>query len=109
MTAATPTLNLERQERGDGRFLTIMSVVIAAAGVGRLLPLPLLGHWAPIGILFGLLVLVAMGMLADIRSLRGAHPAYLWGAGVLIAAQILTVPIASSAPAVWLTAQIGRS
>jgi hypothetical protein len=90
------------------RLMLCATIMIAAGGVGRLMPLPLLGPWAPIGILFGLLVFVAIGMLVDVRNTQRIHPAYLWGAGVICAAQILIVPMASTAPVLWITAQMAR-
>lgn len=76
-------------------MLTAMSY-LSGPGLGRLLPMPLFipDAWR---IMVGVtLIFPVIGMIADKRRHGRVHPAYFWGVGAIIVAQIIADLIAYS-------------
>jgi len=69
---------------------------LTGPGLGRLLPMPLFMPWAWYVAVFGPLIFVAAGMLADRRRYGQVHPAWWWGVGIIVGIQILADLIAYS-------------
>lgn len=85
-----------------------MAFVIGPA-FGRLLPMPLLVPFSAWAVFAALMVLPAVGMWADRRRTGRVHPAWLWGAGTMAAAQAAMSLIAFSpvGHAIYATATAG--
>jgi hypothetical protein len=82
-----------------------MTVVIAPA-LGRILPLPLLGMWAPVGVYVAAMLYVVAGMVFDTRARGSIHPAYWWTTAaqtLIVAATMIAGPSAAvTALAAWI-------
>jgi len=66
---------------------------------GRLLPMPFLIPWAGQIVFAALLIFPIAGVIADKRRSGRVHPAWAWGIGVMLLAQISIDLLAHSAPA----------
>ncbi|WP_242181928.1 hypothetical protein [Sphingomonas sp. CARO-RG-8B-R24-01] len=85
------------------RLMLCGAVVVMTPGVGRLLPLPLMGTWILWSIWLVMAVYVAVAMAFDVLTRGRVHPAYLWGFGAITAAIALMRPLAFSPPLLSLT------
>lgn len=72
-----------------------MSLLLGPA-LGRLLPMPLLAPWAWEADLAACLIFPIVGLIWDARRTGAAHPAWLWGLGVMAACLLLTEAITYS-------------
>ena len=79
------------------RLMCCAMASLTGPGFGRLLPMPFLIPWGWwISAVAMPMIFILIGMVRDQRGYRRVHPAWLWGAGVLIASQILADAIAYS-------------
>jgi len=88
------------------RLMLCASIQIMTPGVGRLLPLPLLGTWIIWSIWLIMLVFIGIAMTYDLFARRRVHPAYLWGFGAITLSVALMRPLAFTPPMLALTAAL---
>ena len=88
------------------RLMLCASIQIMTPGVGRLLPLPLLGTWIIWSIWLIMLVFIGIAMTYDLFTRRRVHPAYLWGFGAITLSVALMRPLAFTPPMLALTAAL---
>ena len=67
--------------------------LLLAPGVGRLLPMPFIQPWAWEATFAVTLLFPLAGIWADLRRSGRAHPAWMWGIGVMAAVFLLTQAI----------------
>jgi hypothetical protein len=72
--------------------------MLTGPAFGRLLPMPFLIPWAGHAVFAALVILPLVGVIADIRRSGRAHPAWVWGIGTLVFAEILMTVLSYSAP-----------
>lgn len=90
-------IRLRRQTDWHKRLHICGMTAIMGPGLGRLLPLPLMGpHAFDIAVLAGLIFPVA-GMIRDLRRDSRAHPAWYWGICAIVAVIPVTHLVAYSA------------
>lgn len=85
------------------RLMFCAMAILTGPGLGRLLPMPLLvpNAWR---IIVGLTLLFpVIGMIADLRRNGRVHPAWFWGAGAIVAAQLVGDLVAYSSVGVAIT------
>ncbi len=88
------------------RLMLCGAIQVMSPGVGRLLPLPLLGSWIIWTICLLLVIYVAAAMIYD-RVTRGrVHPAYYWGLATIVLTAAVMRPLAFSPPVLALTAAL---
>jgi len=78
------------------RLMLCASIVVIAPGLERALPIPDMGpNWPSMtdGLI---LVLAAAGPIVDLVTRRKIHPAYVWGVGAILFAQIAVDLITAS-------------
>lgn len=85
------------------RLMLCGAIFVMTPGVGRLLPLPLMGTWILWSIWLVMAVYVGVAMAFDILSRGKVHPAYLWGFGAITATVALMRPLAYSPLVLSLT------
>lgn len=85
------------------RLMLCGAIQVMTPGLGRLIPLPLLGDWMLWGVWAGMMPFMAAAMLYDVASRGRVHPAYLWGFGTITLAVAMMRPIANTAPMLALT------
>lgn len=85
------------------RLMLCGAVQVMTPGVGRLLPLPLMGTWILWSIWLVMALYLAAAMAYDIATRGKVHPAYVWGAGVITVTVALMRPLAFSPPVLALT------
>ena len=85
------------------RLMLAGAIQVMTPGLGRLLPLPLMGTWMLWGIWAGMLPFMAAALIYDLRTRGKVHPAYYWGFGAITLAVALMRLIAFSAPMLALT------
>lgn len=90
-------ISLRARSDWHRRLMCCAMAALTGPGIGRLLPMPFLIPWgwwvASVAVP---LVFAVIGIVADRRRLGKVHPAWLWGAGLLIASQVLADVIAYS-------------
>lgn len=85
------------------RLMFCAMAILTGPGLGRLLPMPLLvpNAWR---IIVGLTLLFPLiGMIADLRRSGRVHPAWLWGAGAIVAVQAVGDLVAYSGLGIAIT------
>ncbi|WP_421736679.1 hypothetical protein [Caulobacter sp.] len=88
---------LRRNGAWHKRLMLCATILLTWPALGRLPPLRELGLSMIIPAATGLLILLALiGPAHDLATRRRVHPAYLWGVGLIIAAQPLHGLIAAS-------------
>lgn len=70
--------------------------MLLGPGLGRLLPMPLLAPWAWEATMAASLLFPAAGMIWDFRRNGRIHPAWVWGAAVMIGTVVVTEAITYS-------------
>lgn len=87
-----------RRDTGWHRRLMYCGMaILCGPGIGRLLPMPLFIPYAwYVSIFLPLVLFVGIGMLADKRRYGRIHRAWLWGAGIPVAVQVIADLIAYS-------------
>ncbi len=95
----TAAVLLRKQAAWHKRLMLCATVLLAWPAIGRLSPLRSFGLSGIIPASIVLLILLALvGPAFDLVTRRRIHPAYLWGVGLIIAAQPLHALIAASPP-----------
>jgi hypothetical protein len=87
---------LRRQTDWHRRLHFCGMTLLLGPGFGRLLPGPLLMHWAWEAIMLACLAFPAAGMVADLRRDGRVHPAWKWGVAAIIGSVLLTEAITYS-------------
>lgn len=85
------------------RLMLCGAIQVMTPGVGRLLPLPLMGTWIIWGIWAVMLIYMGVAMTYDLRTRGKVHPAYFWGFGAITLSVALMRPIAFTPPMLSLT------
>jgi hypothetical protein len=85
------------------RLMLCGAIQVMTPGVGRLLPLPLLGTWIIWTIWAVILVYAAVAVTYDLVTRGKVHPAYLWGFGAITLAVALMRPLAFTPPVLAAT------
>jgi hypothetical protein len=88
------------------RLMLCGAIMVMTPGVGRLLPLPLLGTWIVWSIWLVMFVYMSAAMIYDLATRGRIHPAYGWGFGAITLATALIRPLAFTAPMLTLTARL---
>lgn len=89
---------LRRDAAWHKRLMLCGTIMVMSPALGRLLPLPLLGPWSTWAVSGGLLVYVVVAMLYDKAARGRVHPAYAWGAGSIVLAQLLIAGLSFTPP-----------
>ncbi|MFT3976585.1 MAG: hypothetical protein QM688_05650 [Sphingomonas bacterium] len=101
-------IGFRRRADWHPRLMHCAAVNLIAPAFGRLLPMPLLGPWGPLGILGMIVLYIGMGALFDLVVRRSVHRAWWWGLGATIAVNLAVVPIAGTAPVRALTGFLAK-
>jgi hypothetical protein len=88
------------------RLMLCGAIQVMTPGVGRLLPMPLLGSWSLWVIWLVMTVYLAAAMIYDLATRGKVHPAYFWGFGTITLAVAVMRPLAFSPPVLALTAAL---
>lgn len=75
---------VRRQAAWHKRLMVCGTILVMSPALGRILPMPLLGKFAPLALFASMAVFVIAGMLYDLRLRGRIHPAYDWGGGVVV-------------------------
>ncbi|KUO57687.1 MAG: hypothetical protein APF78_05005 [Sphingomonadales bacterium BRH_c3] len=100
---AFASLRARRYSGWHRRLMFGGMAILTGPGLGRLLPLPLMMPYAWRITIAATLIFPIIGMIADWRRSGKVHPAWLWGAGLILGAQILGSFIAYTSLGVSLT------
>lgn len=101
---------IRRRNRPDWHkrlMLCAMTLVISPA-LGRILPMPLLGFWAPVGVYVASMLYLVAGMVFDTRARGSIHSAYWWGTAALTITVLVVMIGGHSAPIIHLADAIAR-
>lgn len=85
------------------RLMLCGAIEVMTPGIGRLIPLPLLGKGALWAIWGAQLLFVGAAMIHDRRTRGRIHHAYYWGFGAITIGTALVRPLAFTAPMLALT------
>ena len=85
------------------RLMLCGAIEVMTPGLGRLIPLPLLGGWGLWVIWAAQLLFVAAAAIHDLRARGRIHHAYHWGFGTITLSTALIRPIAFTPPMLALT------
>ena len=88
------------------RLMLCGALQVMTPGLGRLVPLPLLGTWMLWGIWLAMMVFASAAVIYDLVTRGKVHPAYYWGLGAITLAVALMRPLAFSPPMLALTAAL---
>jgi hypothetical protein len=88
------------------RLMLCGALQVMTPGLGRILPLPLLGTWTLWAIWLAVMVFASAGVIYDLVTRGKVHPAYYWGLGTITLAVALMRPLAFSPPMLALTAAL---
>ncbi|BCA63939.1 hypothetical protein HMP09_3173 [Sphingomonas sp. HMP9] len=89
---------LRKQAAWHKRLMLCGTILVMSPALGRILPMPLLGKFAPLAVFASMAVYVIAGMIFDLRLHGKIHPAYFWGGGVLAVTNVLVGPLGFSPP-----------
>lgn len=99
-------LVLRRDGATHKRLMLAATLLVMGPAWGRLLPMPLMGVWNTWAVTGAVLVYMAGCALYD-RATRGSvHPAWGWGFGVVMLAQILVATAPYTPPVLNLVARL---
>ncbi|WP_139226902.1 hypothetical protein [Sphingomonas sp. OK281] len=93
---------LRKQAAWHKRLMLCGTILVMSPALGRILPMPLLGQFAPLAVFASMAVYVIVGMIFDLRLRGRIHPAYYWGGGVLVVTNVLVGPLGFSPPVLRL-------
>ncbi len=79
---------LRRQTQWHRRLLYCGTATIMGPSFGRLLPVPFMIPWVGWGIFAAIMLFPLAGVIFDLRQRGKVHPAWWWGIGVMVAAQL---------------------
>lgn len=90
-------ISLRRRTDWHRRLMLSSMAVLTGPGFGRLLPTPLFipWSWTMVAVIFPL-IFPLIGMIYDRRRAGRIHPAWLWGAGAIVATHVASEIIAYS-------------
>ena len=97
---------LRRRAAWHKRLMLCGTILVMSPALGRILPMPLLGTFAPTAVFAFMAMYVIAGMLLDVRLRGNVHPAYYWGGGVVAVTQALVGPLGVSPPVLRLVAHL---
>ena len=97
---------LRKQAAWHKRLMLCGTILVMSPAVGRILPMPLLGQFAPLAVFASMAVYVIAGMIFDLRLRGKIHPAYYWGGGVLVVTNVLVGPLGFSPPVLRLVERL---
>ncbi len=103
---AFASLRARRYSGWHRRLMVCAMAILTGPGFGRLLPLPLMIPHAWRVTIAATLIFPLIGMIADYRRDGKIHPAWLWGVGCVLVAQIVADLIAYSPFGISLTQQL---
>ena len=85
------------------RLMLCGAFQVMTPGLGRMVPLPLLGTWGLWTIWLVMACFASAAMIYDMVTRGKVHPAYLWGFGTITLAVAVMRPLAFSPPMLALT------
>lgn len=94
LTAAA--IHFRRQTDWHRRLHFCGMALLLGPGFGRLLPMPLLQPYAFEATFLALMIFPLVGIASDLRRSGRAHPAWLWGIGVMVGSVIVTQAVTYS-------------
>ena len=94
----TAAIARRRNTQSHRRLMIAATVVLMEPALGRLLPMPFIGIWGPIGERAIQLAVLGIGMRHDLRLRAEIHPAWYWGAASVLLAQ-LSISALAACPA----------
>lgn len=97
---------LRRQAAWHKRLMLCGTILVMSPALGRILPMPLLGAFAPLAVFASMAVFVIAGMIYDLRLRGRIHPAYYWGGGVVVVTNCLVGPLGFSPPVLRLVERL---
>ncbi|PTW45983.1 hypothetical protein C8J25_106236 [Sphingomonas faeni] len=97
---------LRKQAAWHKRLMLCGTILVMSPALGRILPMPLLGQFAPLAVFASMAVYVIVGMIFDLRLRGKIHPAYYWGGGVLVVTNVLVGPLGFSPPVLRLVERL---
>ncbi len=97
---------LRKQAAWHKRLMLCGTILVMSPALGRILPMPLLGKFAPLAVFASMAVYVIAGMIFDLRLRGKIHPAYYWGGGVLVVTNVLVGPLGFSPPVLRLVERL---
>jgi len=97
---------LRKQAAWHKRLMLCGTILVMSPALGRILPMPLLGQFAPLAVFASMAVFVIAGMIFDLRLRGKIHPAYYWGGGVLVVTNVLVGPLGFSPPVLRLVERL---
>lgn len=97
---------LRRRADWHKRLMLCGTILVMSPALGRILPMPLLGAFAALGVFATMGLYVLAGMAYDLKTRGRVHPAYWWGAGVLVVTQALVGPLGFSPPVLRLVERL---
>ncbi len=80
---------MRKQADWHKRLMLGGTIVLIGPGLGRFVPVPLIGDHISYMLFPGHLLFFAVAIAYDLRARRKMHPAYLWGLGVLVTVTLL--------------------
>jgi hypothetical protein len=95
LTAAA--IVLRKRTQWHRRLMFCGMAILLGPGFGRLLPMPLFIPHAGWGVFVAIILFPLAGMIRDLRATSRVHPAWWWGAGTIVAMQVL-IDIISFSP-----------
>jgi len=97
---------LRKQAAWHKRLMLCGTILVMSPALGRLLPMPQLGNFAPLAVFASMAVFVIAGMIFDLRVRGKIHPAYYWGGRVLVVTNVLVGPLGFSPPVLRLVERL---
>ena len=97
---------LRKQAAWHKRLMLCGTILVMSPALGRILPMPLLGQFAPLAVFASMAVFVIVGIIFDLRLRGKIHPAYYWGGGVLVVTNVLVGPLGFSPPVLRLVERL---
>jgi hypothetical protein len=98
---------MRRQTQWHRRLMFCGMAVLTGPGFGRLLPMPFLIPWGAWAVFAAVMLFPIAGVVRDLRSGGRVHPAWWWGIGAIVGAQLTMDLIANSAAGLalyqWVT------
>jgi hypothetical protein len=99
-------VSMRRRTQWHRRLMVCAMAVLTGPGWGRLLPVPLMVPHVAWSVWVAVMLFPLAGMVRDWRRDGRVHPAWLWGAGAILAAQVMMDLIAGSAAGAALYAAV---
>lgn len=96
-------VRMRRSPHWHRRLMLCGAIQVMTPGVGRLLPMPLLGSWSLWVIWLVMTAYLAAAMIYDLVTRGKVHPAYYWGFATITLAVAVMRPLAFSPPILALT------